>query len=193
MFEPFQLPFVQRGIVEVLLLAVACGLLGTWIVLRGLAFYSHAVATASFPGLVLAGGLGFAAPLGAFAVGGLFALSVGRLAAARRTGYETATALVLTGALAAGTILASDVFHSGTEVDSLLFGSLLTLGPGDVALAGATSALALAATLLMGQRWLAVGFDPGGARALGVRAAWPDVLLLALVALAAVAALSALG
>src|SRR5436853_240309 len=97
MLDPFTLPFVQRGLFELVLFAVAAGLVGTWIVLRGLAFYSHAVATASFPGLVL------------------------------------------------------------------------------------------------GQRWLAVGFDPGGARALGVRAAWPDVLLLGLVALAAVAALSALG
>src|SRR3954470_24001169 len=191
MLDAFQLPFVQRGLLELVVFALAAGLLGTWIVLRGLAFYAHAVATASFPGLVLAGGLGFAAPLGAFAVGGLFAVSVGRLAASRRSGYETATALALTGALATGTILASDVFHSGADIDSLLFGSLLTLGPGDVALAGATSAVALVATLLMGQRWLALGFDPDGARALGVRSSAPDLLLLGLVALTAVAALSA--
>jgi hypothetical protein len=62
--EPFQLPFVQHGIVEVLILAVAGGIIGTWIVLRGLAFYAHAVGTAAFPGLVLADGLGFAAVLG---------------------------------------------------------------------------------------------------------------------------------
>ena len=66
LLEPFQLPFVQRGLIEVLILAVPAGLLGTWIVLRGLAFFSHAVGTAAFPGLVLADGLGFAAPLGAF-------------------------------------------------------------------------------------------------------------------------------
>ena len=47
MLEPFQLPFVQHGIVEVLILAVAGGLIGTWIVLRGLAFYAHAVGTAA--------------------------------------------------------------------------------------------------------------------------------------------------
>ena len=66
MLEPFELPFVQRGLVEILILAVPAGLLGTWIVMRGLAFFSHAVGTAAFPGLVLADGLGFAAPLGAF-------------------------------------------------------------------------------------------------------------------------------
>ncbi|MBJ7343487.1 MAG: metal ABC transporter permease, partial [Solirubrobacteraceae bacterium] len=43
MFDPFALPFFQRGIVEILLLASVAGLLGVWIVLRGLAFYAHAV------------------------------------------------------------------------------------------------------------------------------------------------------
>ena len=50
----FHYAFVQRGALEVLLLAAGAGLLGTWIVLRGLAFYSHAVGTAAFPGLVAA-------------------------------------------------------------------------------------------------------------------------------------------
>ena len=68
MLEPFQLPFVQRGLIEILVLSVGAGVLGTWIVLRGLAFFSHAVGTATFPGLVLADGIGFSAPLGAFGV-----------------------------------------------------------------------------------------------------------------------------
>ena len=59
MLDPFQLEFVQRGVLEVLLLSLAAGLLGTWIVMRGLSFYAHAVGTAAFPGLVLADGLGF--------------------------------------------------------------------------------------------------------------------------------------
>ena len=59
MLAPFHYAFVQRGLLELVLLAVGAGLLGTWIVLRGLAFYSHAVGTAAFPGLVLADGLAF--------------------------------------------------------------------------------------------------------------------------------------
>lgn len=65
MLEALDLPYVQRGLAEIALLSVGAGLIGTWIVLRGLAFFSHAVGTAAFPGLVLAEGLGFAAPLGA--------------------------------------------------------------------------------------------------------------------------------
>ncbi len=193
MLEPFQLPFVQRALVELLLLAVLAGTLGCWIVLRGLAFPAHAAAAAAFPGLVLADGLGFAAPLGGFGAALLFALAVGRLAARERSGHDTLTALVLVAALAAGIVLASDVFHSAASVESLLFGSLLAIGPGDVRLAAAAALVVLAATWVLGARWLAAGFDPSAARALGVRSPLPDTLLLVLVALGAVAVLSAVG
>jgi ABC-type Zn uptake system ZnuABC Zn-binding protein ZnuA/ABC-type Mn2+/Zn2+ transport system permease subunit len=193
--EPFQLPFVQHGIVEVLILALAGGLIGTWIVLRGLAFYAHAVGTAAFPGLVLADGIGFAAVLGAGATAALVAVAVGLLA--RREGardrYDSLTALVLVAALAVGVILASDVFHSAGSVETLLFGSLLLVDGGDYAFAAVSAVIVVAAGFLLEQRWLATGFDPGSARALGARSAAPDIALLALVALVAVAALSTLG
>ena len=190
MLDPFQLEFVQRGVLEVLLLSAAAGLLGTWIVMRGLSFYAHAVGTAAFPGLVLADGLGFSAPLGAFAAALVFAFGVERLARRPRAGYDSLTALVLVAALAGGVVLASDVFHSGGNVDSLLFGSLLLTGTRDLVLAGAASAAAVAATLALGPRWLARGFDPAAARAMGLRSQWPDALLLVLVAFAVVASLT---
>src|SRR4051794_16458572 len=194
MFNVFSLPYVQHGIVQVLFLAVAGGLLGTWIVLRGLAFYSHAVAAASFPGLVLAGGLGFPAPLGAFLVGGAFAATVGQLSARdRRSGYDSLTALVLVAALAGGVILASDVFHSGSQVDSLLFGSLLVIDGTDQLIAAGAALLAVVGTFVLGPRWLTTGFDATAARSIGVRSTWTDLALLALVAIAAVAALAAVG
>jgi zinc/manganese transport system substrate-binding protein len=195
MLEPFQLPFVQRGMVEVLILAVGAGLIGTWIVLRGLAFYAHAVGTAAFPGLVLADGLGFGALLGAGGTAALVALGVGLLA--RREGardrYDSLTALVLVAALALGVILASDVFHSGGNVETLLFGSLLLVDSGDIAFAAVATAIVLGGAFVLEQRWLAAGFDPGSARGLGARSGLPDGVLLALVALVAVAALSTLG
>jgi len=191
--EAFDLPFVQRGLVEVLALSFGAGVLGTWIVARGLAFYAHAVGTAAFPGLVLAEGLGIAAPLGAFAAAVLFAGGVGRLSGDRRTGHDALTAIVLVGALAAGILLASDVFESGRGVDSLLFGSLLLIGWDDVALAAASSALVLLATLLVGRTWLATGFDAEATRAMGQRSGRPELLLFVLVALATTAALSAVG
>jgi ABC-type Mn2+/Zn2+ transport system permease subunit len=190
---PFDLPFVQRAVVELALLAVGSGILGTWIVLRGLSFYAHAVGTAAFPGLVLADGLGFSPLLGALATAGIVAIGVTVLAARGRAEYDSATALVLVGALAGGVILASDVFHSQGSVERLLFGSLLLIDAVDQVVAAAVAIAVLLTGALLGRRWLAVGFDRDAARALGARSPLPDLLLLALVAACAVAALDAIG
>jgi len=192
LFDPFQLPFVQRGLLEVLILAMPAGLLGTWIVLRGLAFFSHAVGTAAFPGLVLADGLGFAAPLGALAAALAFTAGNAALGRGRERERDSVVALVLVGCLAAGVILASDVFGSGANVETLLFGSLLLIDDGDIALAAAVAVATLVATLLCGERWLADGFDPGAGIVRRQRLLL-DATLLGLIALAAVAALSVVG
>jgi ABC-type Mn2+/Zn2+ transport system permease subunit len=190
---PFDLPFVQRAVVEIALLAVGSGILGTWIVLRGLSFYAHAVGTAAFPGLVLADGLGFSPLLGALATAGIVAIGVAAIANRGRAEYDSATALVLVGALAAGVILASDVFHSQGSVERLLFGSLLLIDHTDQLVAAVVGVAVLAIGALLGRRWLASGFDRDSARALGARSPLPDLLLLALVAASAVAALDAIG
>lgn len=192
MLEPFQLPFVQRGLVEVLILAIPAGLLGTWIVMRGLAFFSHAVGTAAFPGLILADGLGFAAPLGAF--GAAIAFTAGTAALrGRRGGEDVGVALVLVGCLAGGVILASDIFGSGSNIETLLFGSLLLVDNGDLLLAGCAAAATLVASALIGRHWLRTGFDPTLADATGPSPRVFDAVLLGLVALASTAALTVVG
>lgn len=193
--DVLDLPFVQRGLLEVALLSAGAGIIGTWIVLRGLAFFAHAVGTATFPGLVLADGLGFAATLGAAGTGALVALGVGVAAGrtAARERYDASTALVLVGALALGIVLASDVFQSGARVEGLLFGSLLLVDDGDLLLAGGASGVVVLLSWALGARWLLTGFDPGAAPSLGVRSAVPDVALLGAVAVMAVACLATLG
>src|ERR671916_3426138 len=135
MLDVLDLAFVQRALWVLLPLSIAGGVLGTWIVLRGLAFYSHAVGTAAFPGLVLADGLGFAAPIGALGAAGVLAAGVWLVTRGRLTSPDSATAVVLVGCLAAGVILASDVFASGSNIETLLFGSLLVVDDADIALA----------------------------------------------------------
>lgn len=188
-----ELRSVRFALGELCLLAVAGGVLGAWIVLRRLAFFSHAVGTATFPGLVLAEAAGLAPRLAALAVALGYAGGVERMGRRGRDPGDAATALGLVVALAAGVILASDVFGSGASVDRLLFGTAISLGAGDLAMAAATAALAVGATALLGRAWSATGFDPEGAPALGVPVSRSDLALLALVAVAAVAALPAVG
>lgn len=188
-----ELPFMRTALVELALLGVAGGLLGAWIVLRRLAFFAHAVGTATFPGLVIADGTGFSATLAGLAVALGYAGGVERAGRAGRDPGDVATALALVVALALGVVLASDVFESGAAVDRLLFGTALGLGGGDLWVAGSAAVLALAATLLLGRAWTAAAFDASGAATLGLPLRAADLLLLGLIAVAAVAALPAVG
>lgn len=190
---PFDVGFMQRALLEVLLLSVPAGLLGSWIVLRRFAFFTHGVGTAAFPGLVLAGPLGVAPQLAAMASAVLYAFGLERLVRGRGVASDAATGLLLIAALALGVVLASDVFGSGSGVDRLLFGSLVGLDDSDLWLTAGAAVLVLALDAVLGRNWLAEGFDAGGARRLGLRARAGDTVLLLTIALGAVVALAAVG
>jgi len=191
--ELVDLAFTRSALAELALLALAGGLLGAWNVLKRLAFFAHAAGTVTFPGSVLAAATGASPRLVALAVAGGYAGALG--GRERRAGQSTdpAVALVLVAALAAGVVLAGDVFASGAEVDRLLFGTLIGIEPGDLVASAIAAALALAGTLGLGRAWAAVGFDPPGARATGLPLRRTDLCLLAIVAATVVAALPAVG
>lgn len=187
----FEARYMQLALVELLLLAALSALLGPWIVLRRLAFFSHAAASVTFPGLVVAAVVSLpAAPLAA-ACALAYALLVAR--SARDGDDDAATALLLVSALAVGAILASDVAASGAGVDRLLFGTLVALSPADVAMSAAALAAVGVAHAAQGRAWLVRGFDPAAAGSLGSGSRLHDALLLVAVALAVVAALAAVG
>ncbi len=198
------LPFMRDAVIELLLLAIAGGMLGAWIVLRRLAFFAHAVGSATFPALVAADASGVSPALAGAGMALVYAGGVERVGRAGRTRVGAtaprgtgdlgeATALLLVAALAGGIVLASDVFESGAAVDRLLFGTLLGLTSADLLLSATVAALAIAGTLALGRTWTALAFDPDSLPSLGVPAARAELALLLLVALAAVAAIPAVG
>ena len=194
MLDAFSAPYMQRALLEVLLLSVPAGVLGSWIVLRRLAFFTHAVGTVTFPGLVVAGPWGVAPPLAALGAALGFGVAQERLARSRRLAPDAATGLLLVAALALGVVLASDVYESGAGVDTLLFGTLIGLSAADVWLTRRWRVGALGAG-----RGAAAPLARGGVRAgqrAGARAcarAAADRLLLVGIAAAAVVALDAVG
>ena len=191
MLDPFQLPFMQRAALELVLLAPLAGVLGAQIVLRGLAFYAHGVGTAAFPGLVVASATGAPAPAAALGTGLLFAGLTDRLRGPR-LGADAATALALVAALAIGIVLASDVFAVGAEVDQMLFGSLLAIGSDELAATVVALAVVGCLTVVFRRDWTLTAFDPAHAGSLGIRRAGDWTLLVA-IAVAVVAALDAAG
>lgn len=193
MLEAFDLPFMQRALAAVLLLSVAGGLLGAWVVLRRLAFFSHAVGTATFPGLVVAAPWGIAAPLAALGSALVFTGALTRLIRDPRLGADGATGLLVVAALALGALLASDVYPAAAGTDQLLFGTLLGIDDGDLELAAAVAAGAIALSIAFGRTWLATGFEPRAAETLGVSRTRGDWALLGGIAVAVVAMLPAVG
>ena len=182
---------MQLALAELLILAGLSCLLGPWILLRRLTFYSHAAATVTFPGLVLAAALAVPALPLALACAGAYALLVA--VTGSRSDRDGSTALLLVAALAVGAILASDVAASGAGVDRLLFGTLVAIAPADLMASAAALAAAALAHAARGRAWLARGFDPAAAGSLGAASPRHDVVLLGAIALAVVASLAAVG
>jgi len=188
-----ELRSTRLALLELSLLAVAGGVLGAFVVLRRLAFFSHAVGTATFPGVVVAQAASVSPRIAALAVAGGFALGTERAARDGRDPGGPATGLLLVVALAAGTILASDVFRSGAAVDLLLFGSVVAVQDSELVMAGVAALLAVAGAALLGRAWVATAFEPGGARALGLPRRLLDGGLLLIVGFCVVASLPAVG
>jgi manganese/iron transport system permease protein len=191
--DALQLPFMQRATLEVVLLAPLAGLLGAQIALRQLAFYTHGVGTATFPGLVVAGPAGISPLLCATAVALAFGIGLDQLSRRARLAFDAATALLLVALLAIGIVLASDVFDSGSSVDQLLFGSLLAVGNDELIATAIVLALSVVAAARFRRAWLAGGFESASSRALGLPVETADWVLVALIAIAVVAALDAIG
>jgi manganese/iron transport system permease protein len=142
---------------------------------------------------VVAGPWGIAPQLAALAAALGFAGGLERLSRGRRVDVDAATGLLLVAALAIGVVLASDVYESSAGVDQLLFGTLIGLSDTDLTLTAIAAAAALLLNAALRRSWLASGFDPDGARALGIRATAADRVLLAAVAASVVVALDAVG
>jgi ABC-type Mn2+/Zn2+ transport system permease subunit len=183
---------MQRAFVEAIVLGVACGPLGVWILLLRRAYAAESLSHAMLPGLVIAALIG--APLLLGAAGGVLAAAAGIALVARdeRAGGDVGVAVVVSGLFGLGGMLALSP-QTPPRLAELLFGDLLGLTDGDLAAAAALS-LGVLCALAAAYRGLAVtGFDRGSARALGTRPGRADLGLLALLALTTVAAVQGLG
>ena len=190
--EPWSEPLMQRALAELVLLGIAGGAVGCWLVLYNLSYSAESLAHSVLPGLVLAALIG--APLLLGAAAGLLVGAVGIAVAARapEVGRDTAVAVVVTTLFGVGVLLALSP-DSPARLSDLLFGDVLGVSDGDLALAAALVLVTVGALMLLHGRLLVVGFDRTAARPLGVRAGVIDALLLVLLAAVLLVAVRGLG
>lgn len=190
--DPWAQELGRRALLEVVLLGIAGGALGCWVVFYDLSYSAESLAHALLPGLVGAALLGV--PL---LLGGAAGLLVGALAVAlagrvEGIGRDTGVAVVVTTLFGAGVLLALSA-DTPAGLQGLLFGDVLGVSDGDLALAAGLVLVLLAALRVLHPRLLLVGFDRGSARALGVRPVALDAALLVLLAAALLVAVQGLG
>ena len=190
--DPFASPIVQRALVELLILSLACGPLGVWVLLYRDAYAAESISHGMLPGLVLAALAG--APLLLGAVAGVLVAAAGIALVARdqRLGNDVGVAVCVSTLFGLGGMLALSP-ESPPRLQELLFGDLLGVSGGDLAVAGALAG-GVALALLAGHRSLAlVGFDRGSAPSLGARPLRWELALLVVLAVTTVAAVQGLG
>jgi manganese/iron transport system permease protein len=189
--DPLQYAFMQRAFVEVLLMGVACGLIGTYVVLRGMAFIGDALSHAIFPGVVVAFLLHISFFIGALAFGLITAVSIGALSRNRRVSEDTAIGVLFAGMFALGIVLISTVKGYTANLASFLFGNVLGVSNEDLIASAVISLLVLVVLILFHKELVLVAFDSDMAEAVGLPVWLVNLGLLLLMALTIVVSLSA--
>ena len=192
LLDPFSYDFMLRALAEVALMGVVCGLLGVFVVLRGLTYSGESLSHALVPGAAVALLAGLPVIAGALVGGVLAAVAIAVLLRRPEVGEDTAVSVVVTGVFAAGVVI---VARRGTpkDLDSILFGSILSVDGRDlwVGLGAAVSVAVVVGAL--GRRFVLVAFDRAFADSIGARAGLLDAVLLVALAGALTVALRGVG
>jgi len=193
LLDPMTYGFMQRGLLAALLVGVVCAVMGTFVVLKGLAFIGDAVSHAALPGLAIAFILGIPIYLGGAVAAVGTAIAIG--AVARRGGlrFDTAVGVLFAGTFALGVLLFSTIKSYTIDLFSYLVGNVLGITAADLATLTVLGAIVLAIVLVLRKELLYATFDPAGAAAAGLPVPALEYLLLALLGVTIVVSIQAVG
>ena len=191
--DPLSLAFMQRGLVAALLVGVVCAVMGTFVVLKGLAFIGDAVSHAAFPGLVIAFMLGVPLYLGGAVAAVTTALAIGWVSRRGGLRFDTAVGVLFAGMFALGIVLFSTIDDYVGDLFSYLLGNVLGITSGDLVQIAVLGAIVLAVVFVLRKELLYATFDPAGAAAWGCRSRCLEYLLLGLLGVTIVVSIQAVG
>lgn len=193
LFEAFEPAFMQRALIGSLVAVVATSLVGTWVVLRGLAFLGDALAHGVIPGIALAVLWGFSPIIGAFVAAIVMSGLVTVVSNRTTVREDTAIGLLFVGMLSLGIAIVSRARSFSTEVTALLFGDVLGVSVGDIRNQLVATLVVVVCTVVLYRPFLALTFNRDKAQTLGMHPQASQAALLALLALSIVASFQAIG
>jgi manganese/iron transport system permease protein len=194
--QPLSYPFMQKAMLGALMLGIVTGILGAFVVVRGMAFFADALGHAVVPGIAVAyviGGVTGPLLIGAMIAGSLAALVIGFITRGSRVREDTAVGIVLTGAVALGLVILKLNQKAAGHLDDLLIGNIVALETHDLTAIAVVGGLILLTIRAFYKELLLTSFDP----VLGSTLRYPvegfRYLLLIMLAMAAVIAIQAVG
>lgn len=191
--EPFSYPFMTRALIAAVIVGVVCPILGTYVVLRGMAFFGDALAHIILPGVVIAFLLGWPLVLGALIIGVFAALLIGYISRRSDIKEDAAIGVVFAGAFALGVALISLQRSYAVDLTHILFGDLLGVTSSDLWFMTALAIVVLITIFAFYKEFLVLSFDPLLASTLRLPVTFLQYLLLVLLSLVIVLSIRAVG
>lgn len=191
--DPLAYDFFLRALLASAVVGVVCAVVGSFMVLRGLAFMGDALSHAAFPGVVVAYLVKGPFYLGAAIAAVATALAIGWVTRRGLLRGDTVIGVLFAGMFALGIFLFSLIPNFVGDLFGFLFGEVLGIGPGDLVALVVLAFVVLGVVALLWKELLYTTFDPLGAGASGLPVAALDYLLLALMAITIVVSLQAVG
>mgnify|MGYP001369837571 FL=1 len=193
LIDAFEPAFMQRALIGGLLAVVATSLVGTWVVLRGLAFLGDALAHGVVPGIALAVLWSFNPLIGAFVAALVMSGLITFVSNRTVMRDDTAIGLLFVGMLALGVLIISKAKSFATDVTAILFGDALGVTRADLRNQFIAAVIVIVLTILLYRPFLALTFNQVKAQTLGMRPKLAQAALLALIAVAIVSSFQAIG
>ena len=193
MLEALQYEFMRNALIAGLLAAVACGIVGVYVVVKRIVFISGGIAHASFGGIGLGYLVGISPVLGAMFFSLASALGMGLVIKRTKLPEDTAIGILWATGMALGIIFIGLAPGYAPDLFSYLFGSILTVPVSDLILMLVLDAVIIAVVFLLYKEFLALSFDEEFGRVVGVPTEGLYLLLLCLIALTVVVLIRVVG
>ena len=193
LLRPFDFEFFRNGLAVATLAGALCGLVGTFVVLKGMSYIGHGLSHAIFGGFAASALLGVSVLLGAGAWGFACALMIHGVTRRRLVGSDAAIGVITTASFAVGLTLIKLFGSAGKNPDALLFGQVLGVKASDVAVVAGVAVAAVLVVFFRYRALLFTTFDPEVADASGVPTARIEALLMLVLAAAILVTMNVLG
>jgi ABC-type Mn2+/Zn2+ transport system permease subunit len=191
--DPLRFQFMERALLAALMVGAISGVIGTFVVVRGMSFFGDALSHSILPGVAVAYLYGRNLFIGGLIAGIGTAIVVGWLTREKRLKEDTAIGVVFAGMFALGIALISSQQSYTVDLTHILFGNILGVNDADLRTMAICGAIVLGTTLLFYKEFLVTSFDPGLATTLKLPSEGLRLLMLVLIAITIVASLRIVG